>query len=233
MKFTKTLLCAAVAGAMAFGATKASAANPADCLIVKSLTAKFTVTTNYSQLYSTNVNSAKPLTKSMSLKQVMQIITNAVAKSTGTNPPADVKLAWNPYGSSYMFLTNSSGYSQQVDIWDGTNYIGASASVEDIATSFKSNDTGGSEKDTIVFYLDIYGYDLNGQFFEIYQDYGTGTLTFNVPNNNTGVGNMVIQSKGGGYGALKDSDDGVSSGNITLQGKLAAQGDEPYSLWWY
>ncbi|HTY85902.1 MAG TPA: hypothetical protein VMB80_00435, partial [Candidatus Acidoferrum sp.] len=63
MKLTKVLLCAAVAGAMAFGAGKASAF-PLD---LKSLSATITVTTNYSTLSSP----AKYLKKSVSLKQVL------------------------------------------------------------------------------------------------------------------------------------------------------------------
>lgn len=229
MKILKTLFFTAVGAAVVFAANQASAApQPTECLFVKSLSAKLTVTTNYSMLYSNDV--AKPIKKSMSLKQVMQIVDNACEKSTGSAPPSDAKLAWNPYGSGYMFLTNSAGYYWRVAV-GGTNYLYAYAYVEDIATQFKLKSNGGNENDTIVFYLDIYGYDLNGDYFEIYQDYGTGTLKLNGGKN--GMGNMTINSKGGGYGALMDSDDGVCTGSITLQGKLTVQGAEPYSLWWW
>jgi len=218
MKLTKVLLCAAVAGAMAFGAGKASAF-PLD---LKSLSATITVTTNYSTLSSP----AKYLKKSVSLKQVLMMVTNTVRYYTGTNPPQGVRIAWDPYGSYYPYLTNSLGYYHSLS---GIAY----AYVEDIATSFKGNGgSGGSESDVIVFYLDIYGYDLNTNYWEIYQDYGTGTLKASA--SSSGTTTMTISSKGGGYGEILNSDDGVSSGNATFKGTgQPLSGQIPYSVWYW
>jgi len=222
------LLCIAMAGTFALAASKTSAFP----LEVKSLSAKITVNTNFDALYTNNV--AKPLTKSVNLKQVMTLITNAVSRITGTNAPADVKLCWNPYNSNYMFLTNKSGYYQSIQLNNSSNmYFYAYAYVEDMATSFKLNSKGGgSENDDIIFYLDIYGRDLNTNYFEIYQDYGMGTLSLNASNTNKPA-TMTITSKGGGYGEIYNSDEGISSGSITFKGSGEPEGDEPYSLWWW
>lgn len=219
MKHIQTLLCAAVIGAITFAAGKASAFP----LYLKSANGTITVTTNYSVLYSTN--QAKFTKKRFSLKQVMFIVTNTVYQNSGVMPPKDAQLAWDPYGSDYPFLTNSAGYYYSLS---GIGY----AYVEDIATSFKGNNSGGGvEKDQIVFYLDIYGYDPDGNYTEFYQDYGTGTLKMNM-NGKTGVAKMTVQSKGGGYGALFNSNDGVSTSRVIFSG-TGTPPSGPYSLWWY
>jgi hypothetical protein len=218
MKLTKIAVCVAVAGAMTFAASKTSAF-PLD---LKSITATLTVTTNYSTLTSP----AKYLRKTVSTKQVLQLVTNAVYMATGTNPPAGVRIAWDPWLNNYPYLTNNLGYTHSLS---GIAY----AYVEDIATSFKGNGgSGGSESDVIVFYLDIYGYDLNNKYFEIYQDYGTGTLSASAKS--SGITTMTISSTGGGYGELYNSDDGVSYGKVTFKGTgQPTTGQVPYSLWWY
>lgn len=220
MKLTKTVICAAVAGAMAFAASKASATP----LYLKSISGVVTVTPDYSALSS--ADSAKPTSKRFNLKQIMPFASNRVFAATGTIVPAGSKIAWDPYVSFECFFTNSSGFH--------TNISGFEARIIEIATSFKGNSSGGGiEKDTIVIGLWISGDDANGQFFKISQDYGTGTLTASL-NGNTGVGTTTIKSKGGGYGSYLDSDDGVSYSTAVWSGKGIPQwGAMPFSVWWW
>lgn len=225
MKLTKILLIATVAGAIAFAASKASAFP----LYLKSLSGTVTVTTNYSTIESNNVpivDSAKYTVDRFSLKDLYTFITNRVYLNTGTNVPPKTQIAWDPYVSSYPYLTNSStGYYQSLS---SMMYM----EIEDIATSFKGgNGSGGSESDVITDYLDLYGDDLSGLYFEIYQDDGTGTLTYSV--NKAGIGKMTIKTKGGEYGAYLDSDDGVSYCTAVWSGSGTPQWSGPFSTWWY
>jgi hypothetical protein len=226
MKITKLLLCATVAGAMAFAASKVSAFP----LKLSAITGTISATPNYSPLYSTN--KAQYITAAVTLKDVLLVVSNTVTinnhNNSITNPvPKDAYIAWDPvYGSDYGYLTNSSGYFQSLS---GICYF----DVEDIATSFNGNVSGNfTESDKIVFYADIYGYGPDGLYYEFYNDYGTGVLTYAVTQNGT-KGTMTVYSEGGGYGALEDSDDGESNGKLLFTGTGTTQFSGPYSLWWW
>jgi len=228
MKLTKTLICAAVAGAMAFAASKASAFP----LYLQSISGTVTVTTNYSTIASNGlpiVAQTKYLTKSFNLKSIYSFVTNVVYQNTGTNVPAKSQIAWDPYTGN-VFLTNSSGYYQSLS---GIVYM----TIEDIATSFKgtaagTNSVTGSESDVITDYMYVEGYDSHDLYFDIYQDYGTGVLTYSV-NGKTGIGKMTVVTKGGESGEYLSSNDGVSNFTAVWSGTGKPQWVGPYSTWWY
>jgi hypothetical protein len=229
MKITKLLLCATVAGAMAFAASKVSAFP----LKLAAITGTISATPNYSPLYSTN--KTQYITAAVTMQQIMLIVSNTVTTynhaNSITNPvPKDAYIAWDPaYGSDYGYLTNSSGYFEDLNGPDVCYFY-----VEYIATSFNGNSVSGNftESDKIVFYADIYGYGPDGLYYEFYNDYGTGVLTYAVTQGGS-KGTMTIYSEGGGYGALKSSDEGESDGKLLFTGTGTPSFSGPYSLWYY
>jgi len=232
MKITKVLICAAVAGAMAFAASNASAFP----LKLTSISGTISATTNYNFLLYTNTTGAtKAITKAVTMKQILLLVSNVVtvynANNSITNPvPKDAYIAWDPInGSNYGYLTNSAGYFEDLSGPSCCYFY-----VEYVATTFKGNSvTGnGTENDKIVFYADIWGDGPDGLYYEFYNDYGTGTLNYVVTAGGA-KGSMTIVSKGGGYGSLEGSDEGVSSGKLVFTGKATPDFSGPYSLWWY
>ena len=215
MKVTKTMLGVAVAGALAFAASNSSAFP----MKLTSVSGTLTVTSNYNALVG--ATSAKATTVSFNLKRVMTIITNQVFLNTGTNPPAGSYVAVDPY-SLKTYLTNSAGYYKSLS---GIVYV----TVNDIATVFKGNANGGTEKDVVNAEIDIYGHGPDGFFYEA-EIIGQGTISINA-NRNTSTATCSIS--GVGYGEFEGSDDGVAKGSFTLSGSGTPEWSGPYSVYWY
>lgn len=223
MRLIQTITCAAVAGAVAFTASKASAFP----LYLKSLSGTITYTTNYDAI--TNVDSAKYLTKRINLKTLMTLISDTVVLNGYAAPPKDAQIAFNPYtGNDVCYLTNSTGYYQQLN---GVRYGSCEAVIDHIATSFKAGKNSGNEKDTIQFDFFVQAYDANTNqyYFEVY---GPGKLKYS---GNSKKVSMQISAKGGGYGEVAGSDDGVSNGKVKFSGTAAQpEWSGPFSTyWWY
>jgi hypothetical protein len=221
----------------------ALATSKADVFPLKlaALTGTISATPNYSPLYSTN--KTQYITAAVTLQQMLLVISNSVTiynhANSITNPvPKDAYIAWAPsyeYNGTYGYLTNSSGYFEDLTgPGEDENGGGCYFEVEDIATSFSGNLISGNftESDKIVFYADIYGYGPDGLFYEFYNDYGTGVLTYAVTQGGS-KGTMTIYSEGGGYGALKSSDEGESNGKLLFTGTGTPNFSGPYSLWYY
>ena len=73
MKLTKIILCAAIAGAMAFAANQASAFP----LIIKSASGTLTTTANYGTNSATTT--AKAVKASYNIKKLLQVVTNQIS----------------------------------------------------------------------------------------------------------------------------------------------------------
>lgn len=222
MKPIQTLLCVAVAGAMAFAASKA----PAFPLFLKSVNVTLTVTPSYSAISSTNTTSAKYTKVRGNLKNLMTIVTNQVRLNTGTTPDVGSVIAYDPYLSTTYLTNTSTGYYHNLS---GIVYF----TIEHIATKFKlKNNGGGSENDVVDTYLDIYGDGPDGLYYEAYAQYAPGTLKFS--GNGSKPAKMTITGTGGGYGAFQSSNDGVSQTKFKFQGSGDPEWSGPFSLyWWY
>ena len=219
MKLTKIILCAAIAGAMAFAANQASAFP----LTIKSASGKLITTANYGTNSATTT--AKASKVSYNLKKMLQVVTNQIWLNTSNATPLAYSLVYDPY-TGITYLTNNIGYYHNLS---GIAYV----SIYDIATTFKGNANGGSENDTIGVELDIYGYGPDGLYYEA-EAYGTGSLTASL--NNQGVTKMTISLKNGsGYAEFESSDDGnVQGGSFSATGSgVAPVGGIPFSIWWY
>lgn len=139
MKPTKLLLCAAVAGAMAFAASKAAATVATTGPKPFNISATVKVFgTNYYTGTSNSVQIQTIITKSFSTKDAFLLISNAVASTNNTtghrtNFPAGSYLVLDPNranaytnsapdGPGVFYVTNSSGYYYQLDGYD-TNAV--------------------------------------------------------------------------------------------------------------
>lgn len=226
MKFTPTLLSATIAGVLTLGAIDA-AAFP---LYLTSLNGRITCTANYGP-YSTNLDnvdltSNKVTRASVNLKKMMIVVSNQVYRTTagGTVVPTDAKIVYDPYVNQ-TYLTNSSGFSYSLS---GI----ARVEIDEIATSFRGNNSGGSENDTILVWIDIYGYGPDDLYYE-FEVYGQGKLVFTL-NGKTQMGKMRISlSNGSDYGEYQSSDSGVTRGGFKMKGAGEPEWAGPYSIYWW
>jgi hypothetical protein len=219
MKLTKILLCAAMAGAMAAAANKASAFP----LKLTSLSGTLTVTTNYSAL--SGAEKATVLKKSFTLKNVLTVITNTVFINSGTTPPSGSYVAYEPFtGTTY--LTNNNGYFYDL----GTNEI-AEIGEDDIATGFKTSNTTETESDVTTAYLDVEGTGPDGLEYEI-DIYGKGSIAATVTRK-TGKATATISGSGTDFGRYQGSSDGVAEGSFELKGTGIPEWEGPYSVYWW
>lgn len=224
MKLTKTLLIASVMGAMAFAASQASAFP----LYLKSCSGTISATPSYSAII--NTNKAKYTTQSFNLKKIMVLVSNTVVVAGFTAPPKDAQIVFDPYYDK-TYLTNSSGYYQNLS-YSGLNGEGyCEMYIEDMATSFKtSGSNSGSESDKVIVEFYVRGIAPDGGIYYAGADYGAGSLKYS--GNDKGV-KMTISAKGADYGEIGTSWDGVSTTSISFSGSSAQpEWSGPYSLWW-
>jgi len=223
MKPGKLLLGAALAGTMALAASKATAFP----LYLTSASGTITYTAYYGATADTTANKAQ--VAAINLKSIMQLVTNEVNVVTGTNPPADVQIAYDPYTFS-LYLTNSSGYYYSLG-YDSINDFDIYFYEGDIATTFSSSSNGSeSESDTTVFGFGVSGYGSDGNFYE-FEIYGRGKISFSV--NSKGVASMTMSGSGVDSGAWQNSDDGVARGSVSFRGKGTPEWSGPYSIYWW
>jgi uncharacterized membrane protein YgcG len=224
MKPTKNLFILAVVGALTLAANKA-AAFP---LYLTSLGGSISTTAYYGSDNFTTSN--KSMTVAMSLSKIVTLVSNNVFLDTGFHPPANAKIAFDPY-TLELFMTNSGGYYRSLTK-NGNNE--GRVRIRNIATTFTTN--GLTESDKINIELDLYGIAADGRRFE-FQVRGTGTLSFSK-NSTSGIAAMSIKlgnSTGSGYGELKGSGedgDGVSLGGFSFSGTGTPEWSTAYSIYW-
>jgi len=219
MKPTQFLMCALALGAMTFAASKTSAFP----LTLKSLSGTITSTA----VAGTSTTATK---SSIVLKKLMLVVSNEVVLAGGPPPPAKATIVVDTYQYDsvnvrfQVYLTNSTGYFYSLS----SNNM-AYFNITDMATTIKSN---GSESDSILAELDMFGNALDGSYFE-FDVIGNAKLSAST-NSKTGVTSTTISlANGTGYGAYESSDDGVSAGGFNLQGSGIPLVAGPYSTWWY
>jgi hypothetical protein len=220
MKKRNILLGALIFGASVFAVGKSSAFP----LFLTSASGTISYTPSYSLLSNTNV--AKISTVSVSMKNLMTVVSNQVFLSSGTNQlraPKDAMIAFDPY-TDISYLTNKSGFYHNLS---GIVRV----DLQDIATAFKGNNNGGSENDKILVYLDVWGHAPDGSYFEFWVS-GQGSLQYSVEKHNKDSMSISL-SNGADYGEYKSSDDGVSTGGFTFKGTGTAEWSGAFSTWWY
>jgi hypothetical protein len=217
MKFLKPALFAVVLGAVTLAAGKVSAFP----LYLTSFNGTISCTRSYSAIQNTNV--AKISKVAFTLKNVMTVVSNQVYLNTVSPVPANVKIAYDPY-RDVTFLTNATGFYYNLDGIVITK-------IDDLATSFKGTNTGGSESDVALVSLDVVGHGTDGSLFEA-KISGQGSLNYSISGINPGKMSLSL-SGGGGYGELQNSDDGVTKGGFTFSGTGNPEWSTAFSLWWY
>ena len=225
MKLTKILVCTALAGAMAFAATKASAFP----LTLTADSGTMNLTVFYGPTNNPTITSNKIAKTTYNLKSVFACITNEIHLRGSTTPLA-YSLKWDPDTGS-TFLTNSTGYFYDLS---GSNI--AVVNIGDIVTSFKgsANLTSGTESDVINVEFRVVarppGDAVNPTTFDAF---GGGTLSASLTKTN--IAKMTISGKGGGFAAQKGSDDGVITGSsFSFTGTgTAGIGLLPFSIYWF
>jgi hypothetical protein len=217
MKNKSILLGALILGASIFAAGKASAFP----LYLTSASGTISYTPIYNNLSTSN--STHISTVAVNMRSIMTVVSNQVFLNDAVIVPKDAMIAYDPY-ANVTYLTNSTGFSN--------NLSGiVSVNLREIATSFRQGNNGTSENDKVLVSLRVRGTAPDGLYFEI-NFQGRGTLLFSADKNNKG--SMAISlAQGAGYGAYKDSDDGVSSGGFAFRGKGTPEWSGPYSTWWY
>jgi hypothetical protein len=218
MKKLKTLICALVLGAIAFGATKADAFP----LYLTSLSGTITYTPHYGTNADTTTKVARVAT--ITLKTVRTIVTNQVAVNTGTNVPANARIAFDPFTFT-TYLTNGSGYFYDLGAADILDVF-----IDDIATTFQATTNGGTESDVILLEFNARGLGPNGLFTQ-FRTFSRARLTLDA-NDTTQRATMKITGTGSDYGEFKNSDDGVATGTITFEGSGNPEWEGPYSVFW-
>jgi lipopolysaccharide export system protein LptA len=187
-------------------------------LKLTSVSGTFTVTPSYSAI--TDSSSAKATKASFNLKKVMVVITNQVFLNSGTNPPAGSYVVYDPYLFT-TYLTNSDGY-----YYDLSGIV--AIYIEDIATTFKGNGTGGSETDVTIADLDVYGQGPDGLNYEV-GIYGLGSIKVSYK---TDKATVTISGSGADEGEYQSSDYGITKGSFTLKGSGTPEWSGPYSIYW-
>lgn len=196
-------------------------------LALKSCNGIITATPSYNAI--TNVDKTKYDRVSFNLKRVMQAVTNTVVQLGYAMPPKDAYIAYDPYINK-TYLTNNSGYYQSLSRSGlGNQGYYVTMNLEDMATSFKSNNNGVSEKDTAATYFAFKVIGLDGGDYYAAANYGIGTLKYNK---NSKKVSMTITGSGPDYGEIDSSYDGTSSLKFKFQGSAAqAEWSGPFWFW--
>jgi len=219
------MLGAAVAGALAFVASQASAFP----LKLTSCSGTLTVTPSYAAIAS--ANSAKPAKASFDLKKVMTIVTNQVFLNSTNLPPNGSYVVNDPY-LAQTYLTNSNGYYYDLSTNNVLNLTAiVSFGVSDIATSFKGNANGGTENDVCIGKFSVAGYGPDGLFYAVQT---SGQTTINASyKSRTSTAKVTISGTGSGYGEFKSSTDGVANGKLTMTGSGTPEwGNRAFSVYY-
>src|SRR5208337_3362960 len=177
MKMTKILLCAAAAGAMAFAASKASAA-PAYVLPLVKLNLSGVITgsagttndngtvTKGSPFQKYSFNTQKLIDLLNASPTFMAALTNQFGSTSSNQVPAGSYIVRNIYTDD-LTITNKNGFSFTLDNNSSDDDFGYIEIYYDylIGTYTRNDKTGsGNEQDLTGVY--IYIYDYNGNYIE-------------------------------------------------------------------
>ena len=242
MKMTKILLCAAAAGAVAFAASKASAATYVLPLVKLNLSGVITGsagTTNDNgtvtkgspfQKYSFNTQKLIDLLNASPTFQ--KALTNQFGSTSSNQVPEGSYIVWNIYTDA-LIITNKNGFSFDLEN-NSTDDFGYIEIYYDylIGTYTRNDKTGsGNEQDLTGVY--IYFDDYNGNYIE---SYGAATLNWSYAAMSVGSQKTTLSAtiSGGTYYAQLKGNQAAptqfkASGSGTANDPI---GQNPFYLWY-
>lgn len=236
---TKLILSAAVAGAIAFGATSSVMALPTVYPLVK---LSISGTVYYTPNYDNELSQEVPLKKvSYSTSSLIALLNNSpyasnyVFIATGkTNIPSGSYFLWNPWDDS-LLITNKNGFSFPME-GEGYDFGYLYVDYDNLIGTYKlASDYSGSETDKTGTYF--YFYD--GANFEDYIEvYGTATLNWSYGKYSGILQTVTLSTSMGGasedggetYGYENGGTTFSASGSGTVHGAPIAQ--VPF-FWYY
>src|SRR5262249_36035794 len=141
----------------------------------------------------------------------------------GTSPPADMRIALDPFTGG-LYLTNHSGFFYDI-IMNGLGDF----RIRDVATTFDR--TTLAEMDTMLVDLSFNGRQPNGGSFEFTL---RGCAIFKCQRNPAGTKTVSLSCpRGTGSGQFHSSSSGVSQGSFSATGAGTPEWNGPYSVYWW
>jgi hypothetical protein len=246
MKLTKILFSAAVAGAMAFAASKASAVVTTFPMVKLSLSGTLTAsaetaTTNGTAIKSSpfktvSFNSQKLIDRLNASPTFQNALTNQFGSTTSNQVPAGSYFVWDFY-NDYLIITNKNGFSFNLDSNLSDDDFGYLDYFDDYLTgtwSKNSTTDAGSEDDLIGVYF--YFNDNNGVEIE---SYGQATLhwTYAAMVGAAQKTTLSASISGDGYYAqVNNSNNDEAASTFHASGSGTATdpvGQNPFYVWDY
>ena len=243
MKMTKILVCAAVAGAMAFAAGKASAAGPIFPLVKLNLSGTITgsagttndngTVTKGSPFQKYSFNTQKLIDLFNASPTFQKALTNQFNSVTSNAVPEGSYIVWDIWNEE-LIITNKNGFSFTLDSNKSGDDFGYLDFYTDylIGTFTRNDKTGaGHEQDLTGVYIQLYDY--NGNEIEIY---GAATLNWSYSAMSVGSQKTTVSVSMSGkneYGELKGNQAAPTfsaSGSGTATDPV---GQNPFYLWIY
>lgn len=175
--------------------------------------------------YGTDATTTSNVTSrvSITLNQVITVLSNNVFLDRGNIPPADMRIVLDPYTEG-LYLTNNSGFSYDI----AGNGFG-NFRIRHVATMF--NRTTGFEEDFMEIDLSFNGTQPNGQSFEMDL---RGPAAFKFTVDSSGIGAISLSNKNAsGYGQTNSSDSGLVIGSFKAAGSGVPEWSGPYSVYWW
>src|SRR5262245_20221752 len=190
-------------------------------LTLTSLSGTITSTHTYGANAVTSSNVA--LKVAVTLRHVITVLSNEVFLDLGSNPPADMRIALDPYTGG-LYLTNNAGFYYDIE----GNGLG-NFRIRQIATTF--NRTTLAEQDVMLVDLDFNGRAPGGAGFAFsLRSYAT----FKCVRNAAGITTMSLSGKKAtGYGEYNSSDSGVAQGGFKANGLGIPDWAGPLSVFWW
>ena len=244
MKLTQTLLCAAIAGAMAFAAGKASSA-PAQYLPLPKVSISGTIT--YTTAITTNGAVVKGTLKTVSFttKSLIDLLNaSPTFKSALTNEFSSISSNQVPAASYFIYdiynedliITNKNGFA--FNLYDNLSavdfgYLNIDNNVLIGSFSLNTNTSAGSESDVtgVEFIFD----DHNGNLVD---NYGNGTLKWSFGKEDGSSNQKVSLSVNmvpAGYEAEVNGNSDAFSQKTSISGSGSATVpalNYPFYVWW-
>jgi hypothetical protein len=192
-------------------------------LTLTSLSGTITATPHYGIDAASTSNAPSKVT--ITINQVITVLSNEVFLDLGTSAPPDMRIAMDPYTGG-MYLTNTTGFFYDIE----RNGLGTFR-IREIATKFSSSASGLPEEDLMVLSLGFNGRAPNGTDFDFEL---RGATTFQYQVDKSGVGTIVLAGKKmSGSGQFNTSDSGVSQGSFVAKGSGVAEWTGPFSVYWW
>ena len=190
-------------------------------LTLTAIRGTITATPHYGINAAASSNAAVKVT--VTLHQVITVLSNEVFLDLGTSPPADMRIALDPFTGG-LYLTNHSGFFYDIAVNGLGNF-----QIRDVATTFDR--TTLAEQDTMLVDLSFNGRQPTGGSFEFTL---RGYATFKCQRNPAGLKTISLScARAAGSGQFNSSSSGVSLGSFIAAGSGTPEWNGPYSVYWW